>query len=437
MIEARRNILPGVILILLGAYFLLVNVLNLGGWAFLVALGVAFLASYFWTARYGFLVAAAILTAIGVFAGLTETGVVIENDGAWFFVILGIGFLAIYPLGRRWDHLWPVVVGLIMVASGLLMLYAAVLPVNWQQWLALAQWWPALLVLLGLWLLVRQYLPTGVRKAGGAIFALLVFGSVALLAVSAGIVAAGGSSFNLGTGWGTEYTDQVERELEAPPEGQVVVTADIGRVTVHPTNTSVVRVVATKHTLAPSAEQGQRNLDGVSIEMDRLGSEIQISARTSEGEDRRTLFWFSRGTWVDYEIWMPPSLGLRTVTSTGDTSIEGIKGGVEARTSTGRLTLGDIAGPLKLETSTGDLDVSALLTHDSSLHSSTGNVKLVVAPESAFDLEAHSSTGNIRVSLPLEGQEQSERRLSGQYNGGGARLQVQTSTGNVSISLGS
>jgi len=77
--------------------------------------------------------------------------------------------------------------------------------------------------------------------------------------------------------------------------------------------------------------------------------------------------------------------------------------------------------------------VSGLVTHDSSLRTSTGGIKLDVSPRSAFVLEAYSSTGSVKVSLPLQGEQKDSNRVSGQFNGGEARLQVQSSTGSVVI----
>ena len=429
----RRRVLPGLILILLGTYFLLANIMNLGGGAFLVAIGAAFVVSHFLTNRYGLLIPGCILVAIGAFAGLSENGAIFDNDGAWFFVILGFGFLGIYVLGRRWDRWWPLLPGLILSGSGLMVVYARYLPITWQQWSTLARWWPTLLVVLGIWLMLRYSVPQPARRAIGAALAIVMISSLALLGVSAGVIAAGGTDFSFGPGMGASYSDRVQQEIPAPAEGQVVITNDIGRIVVHPTNTSTVRVIATRHVLSPSGEQGQRDLDKVVLQVERQGNEIQISTRLPQEEDRRQFFWFGRGAWVDHEVWMPANLGLRTVTSTGDTLIEGIQGGVEARTSTGRLTMRDVAGSLVAETSTGGLEVSGLVTHDSSLRTSTGGIKLDVSPRSAFVLEAYSSTGSVKVSLPLQGEQKDSNRVSGQFNGGEARLQVQSSTGSVVI----
>ena len=434
--ERRRSLLPGLILILLGAYFLVANVLGIGGSSILIALGVAFLGGYAWTNRYGLLIAGAILTAIGVFAVLQETRALVQNDGAWFFVILGLGFLAIYLLGRRWSRWWPLAPGFVLIAVGLFVVYAAALPITWQQWLDVARWWPLALVLLGVWLFLRHYLPVEVRRAVGAFLVIVILSAGALLAVSAGAATAGGQGFRLSPGWGPEFTQKVEREVDAPIEGQLVVTSSVGSITVRPTEGRVVKVIATKHVFAPNDEQGQQKLEEVAVEVDRQGNEVQISASLPETSERGVFLVFGRSAWVDYEIYAPPALGLRTVTSTGDTNIEGIKAGIEARTSTGGIRMQDVAGAINAETSTGNISFSGSISHDSTLRTSTGEVRVIVAPQSALDLEAQSTTGTIEADLPIQIERQDAHSLRGAINGGGPRLQIRSSTGNVRISQG-
>lgn len=148
---------PGLILVGIGAYFLLLNLLaargiNAGGALFL-ALGLIFLVTRILTGQYGFAVPSGILLGFGTYVMLEPTGI-LARDGGWFFILLGLGFLAAYGIGARPRETWPffpaigcVGFGIFISASsgGLFAPYAAVI-----------NYWPILLIALGVWLLVRS-----------------------------------------------------------------------------------------------------------------------------------------------------------------------------------------------------------------------------------------------------------------------------------------
>src|SRR5205814_10728394 len=106
------------------------------------------------------------------------------------FVLLGLGFAAVYAIGMRPNAVWPLFPGAVLVVLGLVLLGVSSLgPLASLSWIA--AYWPAALVLLGLWLLFRDSLPAPARRPiatlGGV--ALLAYGVVA----AAASVAAGGA----------------------------------------------------------------------------------------------------------------------------------------------------------------------------------------------------------------------------------------------------
>src|SRR5579864_228768 len=97
-----RTFLP-LALITIGVVFLLSNALPDRSRIGLVVLGigVAFGVGRLTTGRYGYAVPAGILMAIGAHITLSEavTGVRDVASGGLFFVLLGLGFFAIYAIG--------------------------------------------------------------------------------------------------------------------------------------------------------------------------------------------------------------------------------------------------------------------------------------------------------------------------------------------------
>jgi len=152
--EANRQggWLLGLILIAIGAVMLIGNFSTLGSEAVVLAIGVVFLVAFALRRLYGFLVPGGILTGLG--AGILAQQAAGGNGGP-VVLGLGLGFLSIYAIDLattratlRW---WPLIPGTILGVVGVSLL---------AQSYALAEqvsrYWPALLVLAGVWLLLTR-----------------------------------------------------------------------------------------------------------------------------------------------------------------------------------------------------------------------------------------------------------------------------------------
>src|SRR5438132_5697898 len=193
-----RSFLP-LALITLGVVFLLGNLVPERGRAglFVLGLGAAFLVGRLTTGRYGYAVPAGILMAIGAYISLQDLSGLrasaFQGAGA-FFVLLGLGFALTYAIGLRPWAIWPLFPATVLVGLGLALLgisaLGALASLSW-----IAAYWPAALVLLGVWLLLRDSLPAPARRP------IATLGGLALLAY--GILAAAAS---MATGGALERT---------------------------------------------------------------------------------------------------------------------------------------------------------------------------------------------------------------------------------------
>jgi hypothetical protein len=152
----ERTWVPGIVLIALGILFLAIQAFGVGEEIAVAVIGAVFLVAYAVRREYGFLIPGAILTGLGI-------GVALENrvttDNGWTVVLgLGLGFVAIYAIdvlsgATRDGQWWPLVPGGILTAIGL------GLALDAQPLLdALERWWPLLLIIGGVLLLLRPVL---------------------------------------------------------------------------------------------------------------------------------------------------------------------------------------------------------------------------------------------------------------------------------------
>jgi Putative adhesin len=175
---------------------------------------------------------------------------------------------------------------------------------------------------------------------------------------------------------------------------------------------------------------------------------------------------------IDYEITVPADTQMRSETGSGDVTVEGIGGPVEAETGSGDVKMNSVHGNVRVETGSGDAkfegieaerveiktgsgDVQlrdlqcALLASTGSgdiqaggrptgrwrLDTGSGEVSLHLPSDLAFDLDAHSDSGDIRthtLTLTVEGSA-GHGELRGKVRGGGVPVKVETGSGDISI----
>ncbi|GEM_PF-1509999 len=162
----RRGHALAWILIFLGVLLTISNLYGISEGVFFIVLGAAFLAGYLSNRSYGLLIPAMILIGLG-FGLQVADWYLLRIDDLWVPLFIGFGFMAIWFV----DHLtwkqsttWPLWPGGILVVIGI---WGIALETGffrdiwWEFTEILGQWWPVLLILWGVWLLVRGRSPAG------------------------------------------------------------------------------------------------------------------------------------------------------------------------------------------------------------------------------------------------------------------------------------
>lgn len=156
----RSKILIGIILILLGIYFLLVNLglwKGLAGNLFLVVLGVSFIASFYISGKaVGFLIPGFTLCFLGMVLALLQSGL-LEYEKYWPLIItaVALALVCVYLLGTRKEELWPLVSGIVLLILSGLLLATTFGVLDWDFWRLLGYFWPIVLIFLGIWVVLR------------------------------------------------------------------------------------------------------------------------------------------------------------------------------------------------------------------------------------------------------------------------------------------
>lgn len=278
----------------------------------------------------------------------------------------------------------------------------------------------------------------------------------------------------------------LSRTFEVKPGGQLIVEAEDGDIEVTTSAGNQVAVEVLRRAEAEDEETEREILENHLVTFRQDGDTVTI-----RGERKKRGFWnLLRNVrfQVHYVISIPREFDAELRTSDGNVSIRdlvgdlamkssdgnlkigNVRGKVQGKTSDGDITVGKCIGPMELQTSDGairidraegeisartsdgdihvqeifgrleagtsDGDIEATFaappTGDCRLTTSDGNISVRLAETAGVDLDIRTSDGQIVSDFPVMVQGKlSDDTLIGTINGGGYRLLVKTSDGDV------
>jgi DUF4097 and DUF4098 domain-containing protein YvlB len=283
----------------------------------------------------------------------------------------------------------------------------------------------------------------------------------------------------------------VEKTFAVQPGGNFKAATQGGDFTIKTADTNEIRIIAKETIQASTEKEADELLEKLSLTFEQHGNDVTAEAKY---ESRGPGFHF--GNWppvqVGFTVTVPKKFNLNLDTSGGDITVASLVGNVHARTSGGNLKFdriegeldghtsgGDITlnegtaraklatsggdikvdragGPTQVSTSGGDItiesvaqlisattsggDVKAAITgpfqQDTLLSTSGGKVSVRVLKNAAFQLDAHTSGGEVDASgltLTIDRGGVGKARLAGSVNGGGPKLTLRSSGGDIVI----
>lgn len=296
---------------------------------------------------------------------------------------------------------------------------------------------------------------------------------------------------------GSEETDRIVRTFTVGNDGALDLSNVSGDVRVTVANGRDIRVEATKRVRHRDAAEARRTLAELRVDMAQVGNRVEVRTvdprRSNRGNTRDVSMR------VDYIVTVPATTTVRVRTISGNTDVNGVSGEVRAeavsgdvrvagtpnlamaKTVSGDVTARDIGSSAGLTLSTisgtvrasglnvrgldcssvsgnvelsgvqaervqaksvsGDLAFGATLARDGRYEFSThsGNVRVMLASDTGFDLDASTFSGSVRSDLPItlrapvDGRRGSTRSIRGVHGDGSAVLAVKTFSGSVVI----
>ena len=282
----------------------------------------------------------------------------------------------------------------------------------------------------------------------------------------------------------------VEKTFMVAPGGTLRVETEGGSIRVLSSPDSMVKITAMQRIRADTESEADEILKKFALTFDAQDSEVSATAKYARPVTG--VRWGRNPVEVDFIVTVPAKFSAKLKTSGGAIVVGDLDGAVEARTSGGDVKLGTIPGVVDAHTSGGDValeaggasvtlntsggDVSAkrlmgpavlrtsggnikasqvehtleaktsggnvtvqfagALRGDCELGTSGGNVKVAVEPAAGFQLDASTSGGGVEatgLTITIASGGLKKSRLSGAVNGGGPRLKLRSSGGDIVV----
>ena len=282
----------------------------------------------------------------------------------------------------------------------------------------------------------------------------------------------------------------VDKTFTVQPGGTLHVATQGGDVRVQTGDVKEVRVTAKETIRASSEKEADELLEEMTLTIEQKGNDV--SAEAKYAKKSFGIHWGQTPVTVDFVVTVPDHFNADLHTSGGDIVVGNLTGNVSARTSGGDMKFDKIAGDIDASTSGGDVvlkegtarakistsggdihidraggptevstsggdivinstehlisartsggEIQAVLTgplkDDCFLSTSGGEVSVLVAKGTGFALDAHTSGGDVDASgitLTIDRGGIGKSRLVGEVNGGGPRLKVRASGGDITI----
>jgi len=287
--------------------------------------------------------------------------------------------------------------------------------------------------------------------------------------------------------------DKFEKTESLAKNGRVYLSNISGQIEIATWKEAQVKIEALKTSRAGSLGKAKENAAEVTIEVTKEGDLVRIETKYPQ---RRGGFWGgdSINVSVDYKIWIPDQAAVDLNSMSGDVRVAPLGGmakvkcisgnvdilgaaGVDVDIKSGDLTLENIAGDAYLNTTSGTIEatrikgsidagvvsgdivlrdisdaqtvnaknISGNITYIGKikaggryeLKAHSGDVRMTVPADSAFDFEAHTFSGDIDSDFEIQVVGKiSPRDIRGTVGKGGATVTLKTFSGNVDLKKG-
>lgn len=234
-------------------------------------------------------------------------------------------------------------------------------------------------------------------------------------------------------GMNARATDVWQRTYKLEDGGQVEVINPNGRIDVTPSaDATTVEVVAERQARAASEQAAKDELKLIQISEQVSPKTIRIEVPRSSGGMR----FGQASREVSFRLKVPKNAAVKVNTRNGEVHVTGLSGPVEADSSNGDIVAENLGGVVQAGTTNGSIkvQVTSVLADGIHLETTNGDIELRVPADARATIAAHWVNGGFEATGLKPQGETDRRRYEGKLNGGGPRIELNTTNGRIHIS---
>jgi len=262
-----------------------------------------------------------------------------------------------------------------------------------------------------------------------------------------------------GTAGAEELKKVAERLLPFAPGGEIHIDDKNGRLTVDAWPRHDVRIQITRVVRAGDHAKAEALMKELQSEVEVKTGRIDVRSRFPRRvESIGIMDLFGRNSTnlqINYYVQVPEDTDLWLLTTNGEVHVQGTSGRIDARTTNGDVEVTNVRGNVTLQTTNGGVHVTNVtgqaIAHTTNgavvaqlrklpgtgsvdLQTTNGNVEAYFDRDLKADLDASTTNGRVSVEFPVTATiARGSRTFHGTIQGGGAKITIQTTNGNVEV----
>jgi hypothetical protein len=231
------------------------------------------------------------------------------------------------------------------------------------------------------------------------------------------------------SGFREEETDTWTRSYPLSASGRVEIGNTNGFIEVTAGSGQNVDVKAVRVARAASKEAAKEMLSKTTIKEEVTTDLVKLTTQRPPGG------WNHGGVEVRYTITVPASARVELQTTNGRIGVTNVTAGTKLGTTNGEIDGRGLSGAINASTTNGSVDLElASLSDDVRVSTTNGQVTVRVPADAKATISTRWTNGGVEMNgLTVEEVEKSRRRFDGRLNGGGARIDVETTNGGITL----
>jgi DUF4097 and DUF4098 domain-containing protein YvlB len=257
--------------------------------------------------------------------------------------------------------------------------------------------------------------------------------SLAALPLVAALTLTAGCDLAL-SGAREEATETVNLTFPLSPGGTLDISTTNGRIEVVAGTGPTVEVKAVKVAKAATKEGAAELLKKLQIKEEVTADLVKLRAERDGGKGPSLHGWGTSAE-VRYFVKVPANTKVLLSTTNGHIDVDDVKAAAHLETVNGHIKASGLGGEVKASTVNGGVDIGlAALTGDITVETTNGGVTLRLPADAKAVLLGRTTNGGLTVDgLQVEEVERSRRRLEAKLNGGGRRVEAETTNGGITF----